>query len=252
MLIPILFVVGFALYGLKLGTKLNSSDFRVGAALAEPNLRPASYVGMLNARLARNLPVSDWLVCQATREAFDRGDWATVKLLADFGDPGPATTTPAPEEQKPEGEKDESAQKPAAPDTSPLDGIELDDWCDFVKALATKPPGHKEGRYVGKFEQNTSRLRQLGIQPPATDDEEYKALVADMSGYWESEGKLIQDSSGEVVMLQGQEHPVTASGILGLLKAAGPQGARSWLENDADRTRFPHTTEIFLRCNGCF
>lgn len=253
MFIPILFVVGFALYGLKLGNKLQSSDFRVGAAAAAPRLPQPSYVGLLNARLAKNLPVSDWLVCQATREAFDRGDWATVKLLADFGDPDPAPASqePAKEEPKTEGD-DESPQKPAAPDTSPLDGVELDDWSEFVQHLATRQTGFKEGRLAGKYEQNVGRLRQLGLDVPQGDEAEYKALVADMSDYWDSEAKLIRESAGEVVELSGEQHPVTPSGILGLLKAAGPQGARSWLSNEADRTRFPHTTEIFLRTNGCF
>lgn len=246
MLIPILFVIGLAYVGLKVGQQLRPSDFRVGAALPAPQLHRVSYVRVLNERVHMGLPVSDWLICEATREAFDKGDWGTVRALSDMFDvPGTA-----PQEQT--EEKNEEPQKPEAPSTSPLDGVEVDDWQSFCSALATKETGHKSDRYVGKYEQNINRLRQLGIETPATAEDEYKTLVVDMTNYWDSEQKLIQDSAGEVVTLNGQEHPVTPSGILGLLKAAGPQGARSWLDNEADRGRFPRTTETFLRTNGCF
>lgn len=244
MLIPLLFVFGLAYVGLSIGRKLQPSDFRVGAALPAPRLPRVSYVAVVRQKLAHGHPVSDWMMCEATREAFDRGDWATVRQLSETFDVGiPAA---------PEKQEDETPQKPEAPTTSPLDGVEADDWQSFCKALETQTAGHKSGRYVGRFEQNQTRLRQLGIDTPTTAEDEYKALVLDMSNYWEDETKFIQDSSGEVVALSGQDHPVTPSGILGLLKAAGPQGARSWLGNAEDRERFPRTTETFLRTNGCF
>ncbi len=45
---------------------------------------------------------------------------------------------------------------------------------------------------------------------------------------------------------------VTLSGVLGVIQAAGLEGAAGWLENPGDRTRFPHTTAAFLRTNGVF
>ena len=45
---------------------------------------------------------------------------------------------------------------------------------------------------------------------------------------------------------------VTLSGVLGVIQAAGLEGAVQWLEQPVDRTRFPNTTQAFLRTNGVF
>ncbi len=46
--------------------------------------------------------------------------------------------------------------------------------------------------------------------------------------------------------------PLTLSGALGIASVAGLEGCAGWLESKADRKRFPHTTQAFLRTNGCF
>lgn len=253
MLIPILFVIGLAYVGLSVGRKLQPADFRVGASL--PAERRVSYVAMVNQRLTTGRPVTPWLVSEATAEAVARKDWGTVRLLADAFGPQETTTPTASQEQAPTTEvptPDVEPQEAAAQGPSPLDGVELDDWCAFVRTLATRDVGYRSERHTGKYEQNLSRLRQLGIAPPQGEEDEYKALVADMTDYWEGEQDLIHGSAGEVVKLRGEDVAVTPSGILGLLKSAGPAGARSWLGNDGDRERFPRTTEAFLRTNGNF
>ncbi len=45
---------------------------------------------------------------------------------------------------------------------------------------------------------------------------------------------------------------VTLSGVLGVIQAAGLEGAAAWLESPDDRRRFPGTTAAFLRTNGAF
>lgn len=245
MFLPILFVIGLAYVGVQLGRKLRPSDFHIGAVVARPQLHQASYVREVARRVGQGIPVTPWLLCEATREAFDSGDWATVRQLSEIFDPPIALKKPAPQKQKESDEPTETNH------TSPLDGISDEDWQSFCVALESKSPGFKSDRYVGRYEQNQKRLRQLGIETPTPADE-YKALVIDMQSYWDGESKLIAEASGEVIFLNGQEHPVTPSGVLGLLKAAGPQGARSWLENETDRGNFPHTTETFKRTNGCF
>lgn len=143
---------------------------------------------------------------------------------------------------------------PDKPNTmkSPLDGVEDQDWSDFVDKLRTKEPGFKSDKYVGQYEQNRGRLKQLGLSDPSSIDEEYKALVADISNHAQDSEQLINQWAGDIVQVNGQEHPICASGILGLLKYAGPEGAKSWLNNPTDRGKFPKTTEAFLRTNNCF
>ena len=242
MIVPLLFVFGLAYAGYKLGLKLRGGDFSVGhAAAALPAPRRVSYVAQLNDKVARKQPVTRWLVGEATREAYERGDWETVALITHlFG--------PKDEEAKKEEPAKDEPQVPTQ--DSPLEGINSGDWASFIEALTTKAEGFKSDKYVGRFEHNRTRLRQLGLEPPATPEDEYKAIVQDLSDYWDSEQKLIAECSGEVVTINGEQYGVTPSGVLGLLKAAGPQGAREWL--DSETGRFPRTTDIFLRTNGCF
>jgi hypothetical protein len=155
-------------------------------------------------------------------------------------------------EKQPETEPEPEEPATNATGPSPLDGVPDEDWVEFVDRLRTKPAGFASDRYVGQFEQNRGRLQHLGIPDPGSPEAEYKAMVADVEDRNGEAAKLIADHSGEVVNLAGVDHAVTWSGILGLIKAAGPEGAEGWLTNPEDRTRFPRTTETFVRTNGCF
>lgn len=246
MFLPILFVIGFAIAGLKLGEKMRGSDFHVGGPQrARRQLPPArvSYRALVHRKVQLGHEVSDWLASEAMREAFDAKDWETLRWLGELFD----EEEDAPEEQPP--------AEPAIVETayeSPLEGIDSDDWSSFCQLLATREAGHRSDRHIGKYDQSLSRLRHLGLEAPESEEDQYKAFAADMNDYWESEKPLISENAGEVVNIAGVDHPVTPSGILGLLKAAGPSGARSWLANEEDRVRFPRTTETFVRTNGCF
>lgn len=137
---------------------------------------------------------------------------------------------------------------------SPIDGVPVDDWCRLVKALKTKTPDHHSDNYLGAWEHNRRRLKQLGIDESSLKAEEgqYAALVQDLADYHKNCRKLFEDFCGDVVEVDGQPLPVTMSGVLGLLKAAGPKGAEGWLRNPEDRKSFPQTTAAFVRCNGHF
>lgn len=210
--------------------------------------RRTSAVKRLSDHIYHGLEPSKWLVSEAMAEAYDSGDWGAVSEISNmFGEPEPqAQGTPPP------GEEPAASQEQPTPTKSPLDGIEDGDWRSFTEALATRDPGFATERYVGKYEQSLSRLKQLGVEPPQGEAAQASALATDMGVYWEDEAKLIQDFAGEVVEIKGGQHAVTPSGVLGLLKSAGPQGARSWLEHEGDREKFPRTTETFIRTNGCF
>lgn len=136
----------------------------------------------------------------------------------------------------------------------PIPGVEESDWRQFVDSLATRDVGYCTDNHVGVFEHNRRRLRQLEIPEDSLADvgTQYEALCRDLSDYYARCAKLIADYTGDVVEVSDSKVPVTLSGVLGLLKSAGPKGAESWLTNEADRKSFPATTETFLRVNGCF
>ncbi len=138
--------------------------------------------------------------------------------------------------------------------TSPIEGVDPGEWSAFAEALHTKDPGFKTERHVGAYEHHRQRLRALGIPDSqlATEDGQYQALCADVTDYTTRCGDLIRNFTGDQVVIDGKPHPVTMSGVLGVLKAAGPQGAAQWLANPDDRTKFPRTTDTFLRTNNCF
>ena len=257
MFLPILFVFGLALVGLKLGEKFQKQDFRIGHLPYPPQRPKMSAIKTLNRVLASGQEPSDWLVSEATREAYDKGDWNTVNTLSDMFD-SPADNA-SEEQPTPTNDSVETTPVESEPEVqsntiqqSPLDGIEWEDWKSFADALTTKSADHKTDRHVGKYEQSLSRLKRLGMETPATEEEQDKAFASDMADYWNLEQKLIRDCSGEVVDVHGEKVAITPSGVLGLLKSAGHQGARSWIDNRLDRDKFPRTTDAFLKTNGCF
>lgn len=250
MLIPLIFMVGLAILGMKAGQQKKPGKSYGWQDMPKPITagQVPSAVDQLNLALSRGEEPSPWLVSEATREAYERGDWETVAAISDLFDQDEEVAT---SEEQPASEEQTEENEP--PDVeSPLDNVAKEDWQAFVDALSTKDQTNKTERHVGRYEQSISRLKSLGIEIPTDDKSQYAALTADMLDYWNSEDKLIQDYAGEAVNIKGADHAVTPSGVLGLLKAAGHQGARGWLDNPEDREKFPHTTATFIKTNGCF
>ena len=244
--------------------------------------RNRQYLWALKYRLSNRLPVTRWLVGKALDEAMTCNDVSTIialsKLLSASPKQAPAfpkhrravrqpeeTREPEPEgegeRQEPmsDGPQDEMSELGQDDLQSPLPGISNDDWMEFVARVRTKAPGFKSDKYVGQYEQNRGRLKQLGIAEPANAEQEHEALAADMAAHAEDFVNLDREHSGDILELDvpnpdtgDNQHPICASGILGLLKYAGPEGARSWLSNPEDRQKYPKTTEAFLRTNGLF
>ena len=222
--------------------------------------RPTVSLGAVNApsslhTLRRILQTSKrppkWLVNDAMREAFDNGDIHVVGALAI-----------AFQTQSPEPESEESEETPPQSDTapsenpglvSPIDGATAEEWGLLTEQLKTESPDFQSGKHVGAFRQNVERLQMLGIEPPGNDlSAQTAAISADLADYTKTQLPLIRDACGDIVVINGQSHGVTMSGVLGLLKAAGPSGARAWLRDERERSSFPKTTETFLRTNGIF
>jgi len=197
-----------------------------------------------------------WLVDEAVREAFEMGDWKTVSALSiAFQTQSPSAQAPSDEPASDELSDDppEDASKPRA-SASPIEGVPDDEWLDFMSRLKTQEPTFKSERAVGAFYHNVDRLAQLNIDPATLADftSQQVAIAKDIAEYRKTERKLIDDFGGDLIQINGQTHPITMSGILGVIKSAGPKNARSWFKNPSDREAHPHTTETFLRTNGVF
>ena len=147
--------------------------------------------------------------------------------------------------------------------SSPIDGVAAHAWLAFVGRVSREPPTFAAARHVGQFRQRRERLLELGIDPTTvigSPEAQLAALDADMrDAYLHARGSgLVDEYLGTELKVSagGTARPtevtLTLSGVLGVIQAAGLEGAVQWLEQPDDRTRFPHTTQAFLRCNGVF
>lgn len=158
-------------------------------------------------------------------------------------------------EEKPEGsDPDSDSENDEEQDvaSSPLDGVDGEQWSDFIRALKTQTPDFRTKKHVGSFHHSIDRLTDLGLEIPSSEDDQIKALQEDMKDCRESGLKMIQQWCGDVVEIGGKEVPITESGMLGVIKSAGFDGAEKWLTNPDDRKKFRMTTDTFMRTNGIF
>lgn len=144
--------------------------------------------------------------------------------------------------------------------SSPIPNLSAERFHRFADALSRESVAFDGPRHVGMFRARKDRLVELGIDPvqlvgdPAA---QFDALCIDMadafmrargSGMLRQHGKRAIDLGAKM----GGVHTITASGIMGVIAAAGLEGAADWLDNPSDRDRFPHTTAVFVRTNGVF
>lgn len=146
--------------------------------------------------------------------------------------------------------------------SSPIEGVPADEWAEFAGRVAREQPQFSSNHHVGQYRQRRSRLAELGIDPDSivgSTDGQARALEADMvDAYCRArDSGMLADFQGTVVEVpadDGRPVPVqaTLSGVLGVIQAAGLEGALSWLEAPEDRSRFRGTTAAFWRTNGVF
>ncbi|HTP98793.1 MAG TPA: hypothetical protein VMN56_05660 [Casimicrobiaceae bacterium] len=143
----------------------------------------------------------------------------------------------------------------------PIDGVAPAEWSSFIERVEREAPSFSTGRHVGRFRHRRERLLELGFEPKAvmgSAEVQLAALETDMRDAFDHAraGGMIDDYVGTTIAIparNGQvEHAITLSGMLGVIQAAGLEGAADWLESPHDRKRFPHTTAAFLRTNGVF
>lgn len=129
-------------------------------------------------------------------------------------------------------------------------------WDEFAARLAREAPDFSGKRHVGQFRARRDRLLEIGVDPYAIvgdPDAQRDALAREMADAFRHarEGGLA-DHVGELVHIDGAAHEITLSGVLGVIQAAGLEGACAWLERPGDRQRFRNTTAAFRRTNGVF
>lgn len=283
MFLPILLFASFlGFVGFKLGKQ---KDFKVLTTkepvvgyLPEPKPR-YNHLAVLNKALRAGRQPPFALLQAAYAEAHQLQDVRLVEAVKNvarqYMPPAPQEQTQVPAEGPPEGLDDTGDEfdgnpeswgefanpdqegVPSAPRSTPsracpLDGVDPACWMEFTEALRTRKPQWASDNHLGAYEHRRSRLKQLGIPETTLADEEgqYQALCADISDYAKS--SLLQKWAGQAIDIDGVNHTITASGVLGLLKAAGPKGAEGWLNSSEDRKRFAGTTDVFVRCNGRF
>lgn len=282
-MIPLLFAGLMAFVGYSIGRSTKST--RVGAdspwqwnpggywerAPALPPQSQTSYVTILLKLVDQRLPVSPGLAQAAFNEAVQIGDNMTAQQIAAvflqpppqqmFQPPPPIMVGEETEEALQETYGDMEPAKAVtttvhhgAPPQASVSDVSPEEWREFLLCFKTKEPSYKGERHFGAFEQSTRRLSQLGVDPTSLTSEEAQltALDKDLNNYLQSSERLLNDFTGESITVNGEKVAVTRSGILALLKAAGPAGAKGWLTEEHQRKAFPHTTEIFNRGNGRF
>jgi hypothetical protein len=153
----------------------------------------------------------------------------------------------------------EIARGNAPSSSSPIEGVTPADWSTFCERIAREKPEYKSSRHVGQYRQRVDRLIELGIDPVTvigSATAQRAALDVDMADacYHAHESGLIDNHLRRLIRMPGRDEPqmVSLSGVLGVIQAAGLEGAVGWLENKDDRYQYPHTTQAFLKTNGVF
>lgn len=145
----------------------------------------------------------------------------------------------------------------------PIEGVRGEDWEAFAARVARELPTFASRRHVGAFRQSVDRLAELGIDPAQvahSPDEQVRAFCADMDDAYRHarDSGMVAEFRGATVDVPTPEGgtsipiEVTLSGVLGVIQAAGLEGAAGWLTDPSDRRKFANTTRAFVRTNGVF
>jgi hypothetical protein len=230
---------------------------------------PAARVSALetfSAFVQQKLPVPARVLELAAAEALQLGDPALAEAIRNFGAPRALPVQPPTPVAPTQAEPQAAAGVPvAALAPSPISGVADEQWATFTEMLAIgddgapRPATYNTKKRIGRYAAAKTRLVQIGIDPDTlagSADAQDAALAADLA---EVHGHLVESGTitehvGKLIELPNVEveHAITLSGLLGVVSVAGLEGTVNWLTNASDRQRFPHNTNLFLRCNGAF
>lgn len=210
---------------------------------------------------------SQWLVTEAVSEAWDSGKWELARSIAKNY---PSDIAIERRRKKIESKKENIPQdspnkelKEETPKqlsfraertTSPVEGISDNDWRMFVRASSYENPEFLSSSSLGMFRQNKKRLDKLGIPLERVKDpiEQYNAFEQEVVSLIGEGDDLIKQSVAMPITVDGENVPITLSGLIAVMRIAGTSNAAKWLDSEDERKKFPHTTEAFKRANGCF
>lgn len=247
---------------------------------AHPAFPQSAALGLIDACLRTNVMPSPDLVTSAMRDAMTLGRPDVARFLFSVFGPSVQAATelasarnanppPAPPGHGPVQHASSRAAAPApasAPAqtvtvsgrSSPIDGVPNERWCELVDALECAPCELETASHVGAYRLRKDRLSELGVTAIAGDKpSQYKALEANLAdSYKHLRDSGMLDRVNEFVDVpteRGVEKlPITLSGMLGVVQAAGLEGAVSWMDSAEDRRKFRGTTAQFMRTNGVF
>lgn len=260
-------IIGLAVFAYAIGKGKspvsigNSRTTDVGRQL--PAAKPPTALQRLHRVIHKGGRPSEWLISEAVREAYNHGDYVLAdKILSAFDKQESSQSASEAPVSPPPGDVASAVPAAATPGvppapeprsySSPIEHVPDDEWSAFANAMRIHDPDFETDRHVGAFHQRKDRLKQLRLEAGKGDEEsQYKAFVADCLNHMEQKA-LINEYVTSVVKIGPDEHVVTASGLLGLMKAAGPKNAVHWITHPDEQEKFPKTTDIFIRCNGIF
>ena len=163
---------------------------------------------------------------------------------------------------------------------SPIRGVDNGQWTSFARALSRTKSDLTPSNHIGIFSLAFARLAKMGkatnlrkmtVEPtkdggkarqvwtadliaPLTVEgllkspsQQYALFVESMRGYLPDLTKLASWTGKKA---EGQE--ITRSGILALLHKGGFDGARAWLSNPSERSKYPNTTAAFSAATEIF
>lgn len=131
---------------------------------------------------------------------------------------------------------------------------ESDLWGKLLASLQTEDPYFDAPNHVGAFEHHKRRVSIFCDPQTLIGDLESQRniITRDLHRLWSEHPDLHNHLKREVSLPDGSCQTVTSSGLLALLKCAGPRGAANWLTTPKEREQFPTTTSTFVACNGIF
>lgn len=128
------------------------------------------------------------------------------------------------------------------------------EWGRLLAMLCTADPYYDAPNHIGAYQHHKRRVA-LFCDPVVLIgdlDLQTDVLTRDLHRLYGEHSDVLQYLRTEVELPDTSTSVVSRSGLLALLKCAGPRGALNWLSIPKERIQFPTTTSIFALCNGIF
>jgi len=158
---------------------------------------------------------------------------------------------------------------------SPLPGVGDAAWTAYVRrSRVARPsavsPDNRCGAYAlsareladagwmldARKEQVGGRLCWTGTWAPDRAEEAFLADPAEqldaLTALTRLHARVVEGRHADVLGRELEGQAATLSGLLGVCRRAGLGGLRGWVEDPAQRKRFPETTAAYARLNGIF